>query len=72
MRYAAILRIDHMPNFHRVFWIPPGSDPTQGAYVRYPHEALLDVLADLVTRPVFAPLDIEREQKVVLEEIKMV
>lgn len=32
----------------------------------------LDVLADLVTRPAFAPEEIAREQKVVLEEIKMV
>ena len=31
-----------------------------------------DILADLVTRPVFAADDIEREKKVVLEEIKMV
>jgi predicted Zn-dependent peptidase len=31
-----------------------------------------DILADLVTRPVFAAEDIEREKKVVLEEIKMV
>ena len=31
-----------------------------------------DILTDLVSRPVFAPEDIEREKKVVLEEIKMV
>ena len=31
-----------------------------------------DILADLVCRPVFAPEEIEREKKVVLEEIKMV
>jgi predicted Zn-dependent peptidase len=31
-----------------------------------------DILTDLVRRPVFAPEEIEREKKVVLEEIKMV
>src|SRR5687768_18012162 len=32
----------------------------------------LEVLADIVMRPAFAANDIEREKKVVLEEIKMV
>jgi predicted Zn-dependent peptidase len=32
----------------------------------------IDVLADIVRRPAFSPEDIEREKKVVLEEIKMV
>jgi predicted Zn-dependent peptidase len=32
----------------------------------------MDVLADIVLRPAFTPDDIEREKKVVLEEIKMV
>ena len=31
----------------------------------------LDVLADLVLNPIFAPLDIERERGVILEEIKI-
>jgi predicted Zn-dependent peptidase len=46
-----------------------------GYYVKVLDEHLplaVDVLADLVTNPVFAPEDIEREQRVVLEEIKMV
>jgi predicted Zn-dependent peptidase len=46
-----------------------------GYYVKVLDEHLpvaVDILADLVTSPVFAPIDIEREQKVVLEEIKMV
>ena len=33
--------------------------------------AALDILADLVLNPTFAPDDVEREQSVVLEEIKM-
>src|ERR687893_2907956 len=32
----------------------------------------VDVLSDIVRRPAFSPEDIEREKKVVLEEIKMV
>jgi predicted Zn-dependent peptidase len=32
----------------------------------------VDVLSDIIMRPAFAPEDIEREKKVVLEEIKMV
>jgi predicted Zn-dependent peptidase len=46
-----------------------------GYYVKVLDEHLpvaVDILADLVSSPVFAPDDIEREQKVVLEEIKMV
>jgi predicted Zn-dependent peptidase len=46
-----------------------------GYYVKVLDEHLpvaVDVLSDLVSNPTFAPADIEREQKVVLEEIKMV
>ncbi|MBI2188879.1 MAG: insulinase family protein [Acidobacteria bacterium] len=32
----------------------------------------VDVLSDIVMRPAFSPVDIDREKKVVLEEIKMV
>jgi 4-alpha-glucanotransferase len=40
LRFAGVLRIDHMPSFHRVFWIPPGMEATDGVYVRYPAEEL--------------------------------
>jgi predicted Zn-dependent peptidase len=46
-----------------------------GYYVKVLDEHLplaVDILSDLVSAPVFAPDDIDREQKVVLEEIKMV
>lgn len=46
-----------------------------GYYVKVLDEHLplaVDILTDLVSRPVFAPEEIEREKKVVLEEIKMV
>jgi predicted Zn-dependent peptidase len=46
-----------------------------GYYIKVLDEHLpqaIDVLSDLVLNPAFAPADIEREKKVVLEEIKMV
>jgi predicted Zn-dependent peptidase len=46
-----------------------------GYYIKVLDEHLplaVDILSDLVSNPTFAPDDIEREQKVVLEEIKMV
>ena len=46
-----------------------------GYYVKVLDEHLplaTDILSDLVSRPVFSAEDIEREKKVVLEEIKMV
>ena len=46
-----------------------------GYYLKVLDEHLplaVDVLADIVTRPALSPDDIEREKKVILEEIKMV
>ncbi len=40
LMFAGMLRIDHMPGFHRLFWIPHGLDAHQGVYVRYPAEEL--------------------------------
>ncbi len=45
MRHAAMVRIDHMMSFHRLFWVPEGSDPKDGAYVTYPAEELYAVLS---------------------------
>ena len=46
-----------------------------GYYIKVLDEHLpkaIDVLSDLVLNPAFAPGDVEREKKVILEEIKMV
>ena len=45
MRHAGALRIDHVMGLARLFWVPPGTPPTEGTYVHYPLAELAGIVA---------------------------
>jgi 4-alpha-glucanotransferase len=45
MGHGGGLRIDHVMGMFRLYWIPPGGGPADGAFVRYRGDEMLAVLA---------------------------
>jgi glycogen debranching enzyme GlgX len=44
MRHAAALRVDHVMGVQRLFLVPDGASGADGAYLRYPRDAMLALL----------------------------
>lgn len=45
MHYAGAIRLDHVLGLKRLYLIPHGMRPNEGAYIRFPFEALLAIAA---------------------------
>ena len=45
LRFARLLRIDHVMGLHRLYWIPNELSGDKGVYVEYPAEELYAILS---------------------------
>ncbi|HEY1301416.1 MAG TPA: 4-alpha-glucanotransferase, partial [Stellaceae bacterium] len=46
MRHAGAVRLDHVLSLMRLYVVPPGMNDSDGAYIRFPFEQLLRVVAE--------------------------
>jgi 4-alpha-glucanotransferase len=46
MRHAGAVRLDHVLGLMRLYVVPPGKSDAEGAYIRFPFERLLRVVAE--------------------------
>ena len=45
LSHTHVLRIDHVMSLHRLFWVPKGFEPREGAYVHYHAKEMYAILA---------------------------
>jgi 4-alpha-glucanotransferase len=45
MKYGGAIRIDHALGLFRIFWVPDGLKPKEGAYVNQPSQDLIRIIA---------------------------
>jgi 4-alpha-glucanotransferase len=45
MRHAGGLRIDHVMALQHLYWVPQGEKPSSGAYIAYPMDEMIGILA---------------------------
>jgi len=45
LRYAKMLRIDHVMGLHRFYWIPRGGAAQDGVYIQYPSEEIYAIMS---------------------------
>ncbi|MBW2423066.1 MAG: 4-alpha-glucanotransferase [Deltaproteobacteria bacterium] len=50
LRHAGALRLDHALGLRRLFWIPEGARPSEGAYVRQPEAQMMVELSEASVR----------------------